>query len=295
MPELPEVETVRRGLERRVVGARIAHVEVSGERTVRRLGREAIIDGLSNTRIDTARRRGKYLLCDLDSGGVLMMHLRMSGRVLVAPVDAPRPPHTHVALTLVRPGASTGRESKGPPSSDDRCEMWFVDPRTFGEVVVFDRHDEAQVAPELARLGPDPIVDGLDVPGLRDILRGRRGNLKALLLNQHAIAGIGNIYADEILHRARLRDDRRPDSLPPAAVRRLHAAIHDVLRAAIDAGGSTLDDTQYVDVDGATGWFQTEHRVYGRAGERCLTCNRGRIVRRVVAGRTTCACLVCQR
>jgi formamidopyrimidine-DNA glycosylase len=282
VPELPEVETVRRGLERRVVGARIDRVDVTGERTVRRLGREAIIDGLTGTRLVAARRRGKYLLCDLDSGGVLMMHLRMSGRVLVAPLGAPRPAHTHVALTM----------SNG---SSSHFEVWFVDPRTFGEVVVFDRDDEARVAPELARLGPDPIAEGLDVATLRGILRGRRGNLKALLLNQHAIAGIGNIYADEILHRARLRDDREPGALPLDAARRLHVAIHDVLTAAVAAGGSTLDDTQYVDVDGATGWFQTEHRVYGRAGERCLTCGRGRIVRRVVAGRTTCACLVCQR
>ncbi len=282
MPELPEVETVRRGLERRVVGARIDRVDVTGERTVRRLGREAIIDGLTGTRLVAARRRGKYLLCDLDSGGVLMMHLRMSGRVLVAPLGAPRPTHTHVALTMSN-------------ASSSHFEVWFVDPRTFGEVVVFDRDDEARVAPELARLGPDPVAEGLAVATLREILRGRRGNLKALLLNQHAIAGIGNIYADEILHRARLRDDREPGELPLDAVRRLHAAIHDVLTAAVAAGGSTLDDTQYVDVDGATGWFQTEHRVYGRAGERCLTCGRGRIVRRVVAGRTTCACLVCQR
>lgn len=282
MPELPEVETVRRGLERRVVGARIERVDVTGHRTVRRQGREAIIDGLTGTHVSTARRRGKYLLCDLDSGGVLMMHLRMSGRVLVAPLGAPRPAHTHVAMTMSR------TDSGG-------FEVWFVDPRTFGEVVVFDRDDEARVAPELARLGPDPIAEGLDVATLRGILRERRGNLKALLLNQHAIAGIGNIYADEILHRARLRDDRVPASLGADAVRRLHAAIHDVLAAAVAAGGSTLDDTQYVDVDGATGWFQTEHKVYGRAGERCLTCGRGRIVRRIVAGRSTCACLVCQR
>lgn len=283
MPELPEVETVRRGIERRAVGRVVERVEVFRERTVRRQGREAIIDGLSGARITVARRRGKYLLCDLDTGGVLMMHLRMSGRVLVVAQGTPRPPHTHVVMHL------------SPDARGVRHEMWFVDPRTFGEVVVFDRDDEARVAPELARLGPDPIAEGLDVATLRGILRERRGNLKALLLNQHAIAGIGNIYADEILHRARLRDDRVPASLGADAVRRLHAAIHDVLAAAVAAGGSTLDDTQYVDVDGATGWFQTEHKVYGRAGERCLTCGRGRIVRRIVAGRSTCACLVCQR
>ncbi len=282
MPELPEVETVRRGIERRAVGRVIERVEVFHERTVRRQGREAIIDGLTGTRLVAARRRGKYLLCDLDSGGVLMMHLRMSGRVLVVDAGTARPPHTHVVMHL------------SPDANGMRHEMWFVDPRTFGEVVVFDRDDEASVAPELARLGPDPIVDGLDEATLASILRGRRGNLKALLLDQHRIAGIGNIYADEILHRARLRHHRLPSRLDAPTRRRLLAAIHFVLRDAVEKGGSTLDDTQYVGIDGEPGWFQTEHRVYDRAGQRCLTCRSANIVRRVVAGRSTCFCPRCQ-
>lgn len=282
MPELPEVETVRRGIERRAVGRVIERVEVFRERTVRRQGREAIIDGLTGTRLVAARRRGKYLLCDLDSGGVLMMHLRMSGRVLVVDAGTARPPHTHVVMHL------------SPDANGMRHEMWFVDPRTFGEVVVFDRDDEASVAPELARLGPDPIVDGLDEATLASILRGRRGNLKALLLDQHRIAGIGNIYADEILHRARLRHHRLPSRLDAPTRRRLLAAIHFVLRDAVEKGGSTLDDTQYVGIDGEPGWFQTEHRVYDRAGQRCLTCRSANIVRRVVAGRSTCFCPRCQ-
>ncbi len=282
MPELPEVETVRRGIERRAVGRVVERVEVHRERTVRRQGREAIIDGLTGVRIVSARRRGKYLLCDLDSGGVLMMHLRMSGRVLVVPAGTARPPHTHVVMHL------------SPDAQGVRHEMWFVDPRTFGEVVVFDAADEHATAPELARLGPDPIVDGLDEPQLADILRGRRGNLKALLLDQHRIAGIGNIYADEILHRAKLRHDRLPTRLDRAARTRLVDAIHHVLNDAVQKGGSTLDDTQYVGVDGEEGWFQTDHRVYDRAGERCITCRKARIVRRVVAGRSTCFCPRCQ-
>ena len=282
MPELPEVETVRRGIERRAVGRVVERVEVFRERTVRRQGREAIIDGLSGARITTARRRGKYLLCDLDTGGVLMMHLRMSGRVLVVAQSTPRPPHTHVVMHL------------SPDDQGARHEMWFVDPRTFGEVVVFDSVDEPRVAPELAKLGPDPIVDGLDEAKLAEILRGRRGNLKALLLDQHRIAGIGNIYADEILHRAKLRHDRLPTRLDAAARKRLLKSIHEVLNDAVEKGGSTLDDTQYVGVDGDEGWFQTQHRVYDRAGEKCVTCRKARIVRRVVAGRSTCFCPRCQ-
>jgi formamidopyrimidine-DNA glycosylase len=260
----------------------VERVEVFRERTVRRQGREAIIDGLTGVRIVAARRHGKYLLCDLDSGGVLMMHLRMSGRVLVVAAGTTRPLHTHVVMHL------------SPDADGERHEMWFVDPRTFGEVVVFDRHDESAVAPELARLGPDPIVDGLTEPQLAEILRGRRGNLKALLLDQHRIAGIGNIYADEILHRARLRHNRLPSRLDAPTRKRLVAAIHHVLRD-VEKGGSTLDDTQYVGIDGDPGWFQTQHRVYNRAGQRCITCREARIVRRVVAGRTTCFCPRCQR
>ena len=282
MPELPEVETVRRGIERRAVGRVIERVEVFRERTVRRQGREAVIDGLTGTRLIAARRHGKYLLCDLDSGGVLMMHLRMSGRVLVVDAASARPPHTHVVMHL------------SPDQNGARHEMWFVDPRTFGEVVVFDRDDQQRVAPELGRLGPDPIVDGLDEAMLASILRGRRGNLKALLLDQRRIAGIGNIYADEILHRARLRHDRLPSRLNASTRNRLLEAIHHVLSDAVEKGGSTLDDTQYVGIDGEPGWFQTEHRVYDRAGERCLTCRTGTIVRRVVAGRSTCFCPRCQ-
>ncbi|MEY2740960.1 MAG: formamidopyrimidine-DNA glycosylase/DNA-(apurinic or apyrimidinic site) lyase [Actinomycetota bacterium] len=284
MPELPEVETVRRGLERHVVGRVVTRVEVGRERSVRRTGRAAVVDGLTGTRVTAARRRGKYLVCELDSGDALMVHLRMSGRLLVAPAGAPRPPHTHVVLHLApRRGAGATHELR------------FVDPRTFGEVVVFDPAHAEREVPDLAGLGPDPIVDGLDPAGLRRVLGARRGRIKAVLLDQRAIAGIGNIYADEILHRARLRPDRPADRVRGAALARLHAAIVGVLRDAIEDGGSTLEDTQYVDLEGATGGYQLQHRVYGRAGERCVTCGRGRVRTMSVASRTSHWCGVCQR
>src|SRR5690606_31615340 len=157
--------------------------------------------------------------------------LRMSGQLLVARAGTARPPHTHVALTL-----------------DDGYEVWFVDPRTFGEVVVFDPTNVAVELPELALLGPDPIAEGLDLRTLRHILRSRRRLLKPLLLDQHVIAGIGNIYADEILHAARLRPDRLSDELSTTSERRLHRSIHEVLTGAVAAGGTTLPDTQYVDL-----------------------------------------------
>ena len=281
MPELPEVETVRRGLEQCVVGRKIVKVEVGRERTVRRTSREALIDGLTGVKIISATRRGKYLLCDLDSGQRLMMHLRMSGRLIIAEPGAQRPPHTHVVMHLVN--------AESPES-----ELWFVDPRTFGEVVVFDPDKIKTQMPDLANLGVDPLIDEFSPEILRELFKDRRGNLKALLLNQHVVAGIGNIYADEILHLAKLRPDRLPSRLTSATLVRLHAAIVEVLNQAVMAGGSTLKDTQYVDLEGQTGSFQDEHRVYGRGGLPCLTCGKGRILMTIVAGRTTCYCSKCQ-
>lgn len=282
MPELPEVETVRRGLEERVVGRKILDVEIGRERSVRRVGREAVIHGLVGTTMTAARRRGKYLLCDLNSGDALMIHLRMSGRVLVEPAGTPRPPHTHVVMHLA-------------PRDGRRDEMWFVDPRTFGEVVVFDPAQQDDVLPELSKLGPDPVVDPFDGDILRQRLQHRRGPLKGLLLNQHVICGVGNIYADEVLHRCGLRWNRTPDSLSTRKVHQLADAIRDILCQAIEAGGSTLEDTQYVDIEGKTGSFQEMHRVYGREGEICLTCGKTSIRRLMVAGRSTSFCPRCQK
>ncbi len=277
MPELPEVETVRRGLEARVVGRRIVQVDVGRERTVRRTSPQALVAGLTGARLVAAGRHGKYLVSPLDTGRSLMIHLRMSGRLLLAPIGAARPPHTHVAMAL-----------------DSGDELRFVDPRTFGEVVVFDPEHVADQIPELARLGVDPLSGDLDRAMVRQLMISRRRQLKALLLDQHVIAGIGNIYADEILHAARLRPDRLSSSLTPREITRLHTAIHTVLAAAVDGGGSTLRDSQYVDLMGEGGSYQLEHRVYDRAGQRCLTCGRAVIVRVVTNGRSTAFCPRCQ-
>ncbi|HYN32085.1 MAG TPA: bifunctional DNA-formamidopyrimidine glycosylase/DNA-(apurinic or apyrimidinic site) lyase [Ilumatobacteraceae bacterium] len=277
MPELPEVETVRRGLEQHLVGRRITAVDVGRERTVRRTSREALIAGLTETVVEAADRRGKYLLLPLDSGDTLMIHLRMSGQVLLAAAGSPRPPHTHVVMHL-----------------DDGHEAWFVDPRTFGEVVVFDPDSVGVELPELARMGVDPIAEPFDPAILRAAFGTSKRALKPLLLDQHVVAGIGNIYADEILHRARLRPDRTASTLARRQIRVLYESIVGVLGEAIDAGGSTLGDAQYVDLMGKGGSYQDDHRVYGRGGERCSTCGRGWIRRTVTGGRGTHYCPVCQ-
>lgn len=281
MPELPEVETVRRGVAEHVVGRRLESVRVTGARTARRTSKAALARGLEGATPTTARRHGKYLLVGLDSGDTLMVHLRMSGRLLVAPRDTPRPSHTHVTATLApRPGSAEE-------------ELRFVDPRTFGEMVVYAPERADALVPELARLGPDALEIAVDELARR--LAARRGALKAVLLDQHVIAGIGNIYADEILHRARLLPTRPANDVRGSAVGRLHESMSSVLAEAVAAGGSTLADTQYVGLDGEGGWFQVEHLVYGRAGERCRTCGRRRISATRVAGRTTCFCAACQR
>ncbi len=277
MPELPEVETVRRGLERHLVGCRVERVEVGRERTVRRTSREALIAGLTDTTIERADRRGKYLLLPLDSGDTVMIHLRMSGQVLLAEAGAPRPAHTHVVMHL-----------------DNGHEAWFVDPRTFGEVVVFDPDRIEVDVPELARLGVDPIAESFEVGDLRRAFGTTSRALKPLLLDQHVVAGIGNIYADEILHRARLRPDRPASTLDRRRLAGLRTTIVEVLTDAIAAGGSTLGDAQYVDLMGQGGSYQDDHRVYGRGGERCITCGRGWVRRSVTGGRGTHWCPVCQ-
>ncbi|HVM63755.1 MAG TPA: bifunctional DNA-formamidopyrimidine glycosylase/DNA-(apurinic or apyrimidinic site) lyase [Acidimicrobiales bacterium] len=271
MPELPEVETVRRDLASAVLGARVAAVTVTGARSVRRQHPDEFARALTGARLDDVSRWGKYLLVALDSGQVLVAHLRMSGQLLIAAEgDDALKRHTHVRVRF-----SDGRELR------------FVDPRTFGELFVTS-HD----LPELSTLGVDAL--GIELGTLAAVLRARRGRLKPLLLDQRATAGIGNIYSDEILWAARLRWYRRADQLRPVEVRRLHEAMTTVLDDAIAHRGSSLGDAQYVDLAGRPGGYQERHAVYGREGQACLRCGRP-IERTIVAQRSHFWCRACQR
>lgn len=285
MPELPEVETVRRGLERFVVGRKVRSAEVTGRRTVRRQDAAELVGALSGRRFAGTGRWGKYLWLELDvpraprrPHSLLVVHLRMSGQLLlVRPPLAPLAPHTHARLVL-----------------DDRSELRFVDPRTFGELFVTDERDDAGRPAVLAGLGPDPLVDGVDVTRLAELASRRRAALKSFLLDQRVLAGIGNLYADEICWCARLRPPRPVAGLRPAELRRLVEATTTVLADAVAARGSTLRDARYVDLLGESGAFQLSHAVYGRAGEPCPRCGHG--VRRVrIAGRSAFFCPRCQR
>ncbi|HLI15617.1 MAG TPA: bifunctional DNA-formamidopyrimidine glycosylase/DNA-(apurinic or apyrimidinic site) lyase [Acidimicrobiales bacterium] len=281
MPELPEVETVRRGLERAVLGRRVVAVEVLGARSVRRQDAPAFRAALVGRRLVAARRRGKFLLVDLAPGRgpaeALVCHLRMSGQLLLVPPGAPRVAHTHVVLGL-----------------DDASELRFVDPRTFGELFVAPLDPASGLPAELRTLGPDPLADGLPTALLRRLLARRRTSLKAFLLDQRAVAGIGNLYADEICFAARLAPGRRTDSLSAREAARLAAAIAEVLSAAVAARGSSLRDGRYRDLGGEPGAYQDRHAVYGRAGAPCPRCARP-VVRARIAGRSAHFCPACQR
>jgi formamidopyrimidine-DNA glycosylase len=286
MPELPEVETVRRTLEP-AVGATIAAVWDSGQglHMHRKPPRKKLRE-LVGARITAVRRHGKYLLVDTDTPNTLLVHLGMTGRFLIVPgarsesgrlhsrgEATPRAKHTHLVLWL-----------------EDGRELRFVDARRFGQLDVVARERE-RAHPALKILGPDPLVHGLDGALLFERSRGRKSTLKAFVLDQGVLAGVGNIYASEALWKAQLRPTTRAHKLTADKARRLAEAILEVLHNALDNGGTSLRD--FVNADGAEGANAEYLWVYGRAGEACLRCKTP-IRRAVHQGRATYYCPTCQ-
>jgi formamidopyrimidine-DNA glycosylase len=278
VPELPEVETIRRDLDREVVGKKIKTVEATGLRSIRRhKSKKDFIAKLEGRKITGVQRRGKYLLVKLDGGDVLVIHLGMSGQLLRA--KGPKEPtakHTHVVLTFTQGG-----------------QLRYVDPRTFGELFVTALDEVEAAVPELAHLGFDPLDDVMSWDRFGAILQSKKAKLKPLLMDQKVIAGIGNMYADEILWAAGLRPDRGSETLSSQEIRRLYRAMVETLQDAIKHRGSSLADEQYRDLFGEVGAYQGEHKVYDREGEPCRRC-RSPIVRVKAAGRSTFSCPQCQ-
>ncbi|HTR52350.1 MAG TPA: bifunctional DNA-formamidopyrimidine glycosylase/DNA-(apurinic or apyrimidinic site) lyase [Kofleriaceae bacterium] len=276
MPELPEVETVRRTLAP-AIGAKIAAVWDSGKGLhMHRKPPRAKLRALVGARITGLRRHGKYLLVDFDgrdTGRALLVHLGMTGRLLLVSEATPRAPHTHVVLWL-----------------DDGRELRFVDARRFGQIDVIERAREGD-HPALAALGPDPLVHGIDGATLLARAKGRTTTLKVFVLDQSVVAGVGNIYASEALWRAKLRPSTRANKLTAASAARLAQAIDDVLAHALDKGGTSLRD--FVDATGTQGENAEYLLVYGRAGEPCPRC-KTTIRRTVHQGRATYYCPTCQ-
>ncbi|MEO6989888.1 MAG: bifunctional DNA-formamidopyrimidine glycosylase/DNA-(apurinic or apyrimidinic site) lyase [Candidatus Baltobacteraceae bacterium] len=270
MPELPEVETIARGLANAVSGKVVAKVEIRLPKVVsppaRAFAREVV-----GERIARVGRCGKYVVVTLGSGRALVVHLRMTGRLVVLPADSTAAyPYTNVLLTFV-----------------DGARLAFADVRQFGRMRL--------VGPEeawAAEVGVEPLSDAFTLDAFSRLLVRRTTPIKTFLLDQRRIAGIGNIYACEALWEARVRPTRPAGLLSRPARARLHAAIGSVLRKAIEMRGTSVDD--YVDAEGLRGGFQNELVVYGREGKACRRCGKA-IVRTVLAQRGTWWCRICQK
>ena len=278
MPELPEVEVVRRDLDPVVQGRTIVAVEVGHDRAVRRApSRDAFVDALVGRTIRGTGRVGKFLTLHLDGApAVLIVHLGMSGQLRVAAApDEARQAHTHVVWTL-----------------DDGREVRFVDPRTFGQTWTSPAGSGPRPV-ALEHLGPDALDELGGADDLARRLAGRRVAVKLRLMDQTALAGLGNIYTDEILFAAGIAPHRPAGALRSEEVGALVDALREVLPAAIAAGGSSLADAQYVDGRGRPGRYQERHQVYARAGMPCPRCGR-RVARQKMGGRFASFCPGCQ-
>jgi len=274
MPELPEVETIARTLAPRVSGRVVAGLDLLYRPLLRTGGRKGL-DALAGRRILDVRRRGKMLLVELEGARALVFHLKMTGQFLFAKPSAPRDRHVRLVIRF----------------DDASDELRFRDVRKFGFLLCLDGEPESACG-ELGRLGPEPLE--VTLPEFAAILKARRGRVKSVLLDQTRIAGIGNIYADEMLFEARIHPEKPASSLKTEAVGRLYRSMRKILASAIEAGGSTLKDARYLDADGNPGDFQLSHKVYDREGEPCVTCGTPVRMKRI-GGRSSHFCPKCQR
>jgi formamidopyrimidine-DNA glycosylase len=301
MPELPEVETIANGVDKRVRGRTILSVWLGSKPEPFRSTPAELVHALTGSTIERVHRVGKHIVVDLTRAnprsrrttpkskdhpawhGQWLVHLGMTGNLLVCSSDEPLPKHTHAILQL-----------------NDHREIRFVDPRRFGRLSVIDlsqpaietgKHGEGNLSSGQSFVGPgqEPLAISLDA--FRALFRGRRTPIKSALLNQKLLHGVGNIYADESLFRAGIRPLRQAGRLTVQELKHLHSAIQSVLQEAIAAGGSSVSD--YVNASGEKGFFQFEHKVYLRTGEPCLVCETP-IRRILVAGRGTHFCPHCQ-
>ncbi|MGZ5289047.1 MAG: bifunctional DNA-formamidopyrimidine glycosylase/DNA-(apurinic or apyrimidinic site) lyase [Actinomycetota bacterium] len=278
--ELPEVEVMRRDLEKDVVGRRIKDAEVKSSKNAMRVirrhkTRKEFTSHLTGHKITKVERRGKYLLLALDGGDVLVVHFGMSGRFMRGTGRVAVEPHTHVVLTFQQGG-----------------DLRFIDPRTFGELFVTTT-DELGKVKELQHLAIDPLDQVFTWPTFQYLLAQRGAKMKPLMMDQKFISGLGNIYSDEVLFHAGIRFDRLSDTLSSQEVRRLYRAIQEILQDAIKLRGTTLEDEAYVDLFGKPGEYQNELKVYGREGLPCRRC-RTPIQSVKIAQRSAYFCPQCQ-
>ena len=288
MPELPEIETITRGLSERVLGKRILKVLVNNPEVLH-TGRTSFVRNLTGSHFSEARRRGKMIILatarEKDTGKYLLARLGMTGRLVYfgkedalwggksfRDKDSFSHKHCHIVLVL-----------------EDNSALLFCDSRKFGYLEIVD---EKGLAEKLSAFGPEPLEEDFTWQRLGEIVAGRKMNIKALLLNQRLIAGIGNIYADEVLFDARIRPTRPAGDLSIGEIKALHRSIRKILKKAVEKRGTTFSD--YVDASGNEGGFQQHLKVYGRQGKDCIGCE-GKVEKTVVAGRGTHFCPICQR
>ena len=274
MPELPEVETVCRGLTAVLPGRILTRVDAR-RRDLRIPFPPGFAAALTGRKVMGIRRRAKYILMDLDDGRVLIVHLGMAGRMQVSDPKLPLGPHDHVIF-----------------ETDDGLQIRFNDPRRFG-LMTIARAEDIAAHRLFHHLGPDPLEVAFTAELLSSALKGRKTSIKTALLDQRIIVGIGNIYACEILFRAGMSPKRKARTVAGVRAQRLVPAIKAVLTDAIAAGGSSLRD--HVQVSGELGYFQHAWQVYGREGESCKKCRTSVVTRIVQGGRSTFYCPTCQR
>lgn len=278
--ELPEVEVMRRDLEKDVIGKRIKSVEVKGTKNAARVirrhpKRKDFTSRLEGAKFNKIERRGKYLLLYLDNGNALVTHFGMSGQLQRGTGRVALAPHTHVIITFQQGG-----------------DLRFVDPRTFGEMFATSADDLGKVK-ELAHIAIDPLDQVFTWPTFQYLLAEKAAKMKPLMMDQKFISGLGNIYSDEVLFSAGLRYDRLSNTLSSQEVRRLYRAIQETLQEAIKLRGTTLEDEAYVDLFGKPGEYGAELKVYGRDGLSCRRC-RTPVAKVKLSGRFAYYCPQCQ-
>ncbi len=274
MPELPEVETIRRSLEANLRGKTFVGVEVFLDSMIKGADPGMLASQLEGKKITSIERRGKYLIIQLTGGQTMVIHLRMTGQLLYCGPEQEKPKHTHLVFHL-----------------NDQHEIRFIDQRQFGRVYLVPSQELDSIS-GLKNLGVEPLSEAFTRAFFRKELRNKRTKIKPLLLDQTFIAGIGNIYADEALFRARINPERIASTLDPREVARLYLGIREVLNEGIENKGTTVRD--YVDGDGNRGSNQSNLRVYGREGEPCEKCGKP-IERKTIGGRSSHYCPKCQK
>lgn len=274
MPELPEVETIRRSLEEKIKGKTLVGVEVSLEKMFKGTVSEDPKDGISGRKIKSLERRGKYLIIHLTGGMAMVIHLRMTGQLMYCSPEIEKAKHTHVIFHL-----------------DDKCELRFTDQRQFGKVQLVPEKELDSIS-GLKSLGVEPFSSEFSREWFKKELRNKRTKIKPLLLDQTFVAGIGNIYADEALFRAKINPERVAATLSPREASKLFMTIREVLEEGINNKGTSIKD--YIDGEGQQGNNQNNLRVYGRDGQPCMKCGKT-IEKKSIGGRSSHFCPKCQK